>query len=755
MRQFNLPQKYTTVTRIWINFALILLAVVFAFTPLLQLDLRNDKLATSVESIVGQVGEMFGEDDLDIEIPEKIDVSTVKLFKSLSLMGRFILTAMNASSGADEEAINASLQDLERELNSQEGQESFIMMMALISQAVDVENFLQEEGFTWNRALSNYSEEDLELALGDLYEKGAFNEYTLNTYLENQEKLFLADKAAYLKSIGCAEDAFDAFEDIPAVNVFTHLRTLTCAYIETKVQSYTGISLYVRYDNIPYYIEEYMNFGGENIYEGAMYGLYDFCNYYTPDLLKQHMDSFSVDVALGNQATKMVAVMTKEGVLSDAAYLNLMRELEDDDTELRYINLEELFEYLDLSEEELDSAFETLFAADAYYTVMGVDMAEAEKESSTAVASIKTVLNMMLTFYVVGYIILWPFILIIVALIALIRAIIATSKPQKSSRVHASMFGPLCFALSSLLLLTLFPGIVWGSGMIVIFILSLVSVIINVVASRLRAYNELDFKYVNLVQGAAALTGVGLIVYIISVLNTGFLRNFIDTMISYLAKMAAQLTVYNQEVKFYQTFFEQNNMTTAAASSGYLLDIALVAAASILALVVVSSVTKTVVARMGLVKFKASASAIPLVAPILALISCILPIVANSLQSKVAFVRTADGVSTVADGSLFAIGDGLGALIGMFIGTALMLGASITFLVLRQKFCSDLSAIAAKQIRIGNAPAYGSTEEAVDEENSSEEASAEETPAEEASAEEAPAEETPAEETPVEENTEA
>ena len=724
MRQLNLPKKYTTVTRIWVSFALILLAALFAFMPLLRIDLSDNQLATSVENSLNWVGEQLGEDDLNIDIPEKVDVSTVKVFKSLFMFGKFVETAMSASNGAEADEIYESLQKLHKEINSPEGQEALVMMLALVAQSVDIEGILPQTSDAWAPTESDYSGEDLELALGELYKKGGFSRDTLNNYLEKQYALFLVDKSAYLQSIGC-EDSIDNFPDIPAVNVFSHLRTLTCAYMGYYMNASTPVS----YDYITTYIETYQNYGSWNIYESAMNGLTDFCNYYSPVLFEQYMDRFDLDMVFGNQATKMVAVLMKEEILTDAEYQHLMKELADDETSLYYINLDELFEYLDLSDAKLDDAFELLFEAEAYYTVTGATVEAAEQDNTSTIAILKTMVGLLLTLWVVSYIILWPIILVIFVLIALKNAIVSTKNKEENGKIHACMVGSLCFTISSLLLLTLLPDVTWGTGMIVIFVLSLLSLVVNVVASRLRAYNMPDFKYVNLVQAAAALTGVGLIVYTVSVLNTGFLRNFMDTLFPYLTKLSAQLAVYNQEVHFYQSFFDQNMMCSASASSLYMLDLALLAVAAILAFIAIRSITKTVAARLGLIKYKTSASAFPLVAPIVAMIACILPIVASCTNSHVIFTRTTSGVETTTDGSLFVIGDSLGALIGMFIGAVLMLGAAIAFRVLRNKFCADVSDTVAKQIVIGDAPAYGSAEASV--------------------------EESPVEEAPVEENIEA
>ena len=711
MRQLNLPQKQTTIVRIWVSFALILLSAVFAFMPLLQLNLQNEQIKTSIENAVADFDDEFGTGEINAEVPDKIDVSTVKVFKSIQIVGGLIEAVLAESNS--EAAAAASWQKLEKQLGTPEGRDAMIMMMALAAQAVDVEDLLGTND-PWEPTVENYSEEDMANALGELYEEGAFvyMTHTLNTYLEGQYKLFRADKTAYLKSIGCAGKSYDKFEDIPAKNVFAHMRTVLCRYMEDQLSYYEDAPSRVKYEKIPDYIEDYMDWGSDNIYASAIYGVSSYIEYDMAEILSEYMDNYVLNMVFGNQATRMLAVMMKEDVISTAEYWELMEELEEDGRRLRDINLETLFAYLDFSDKEMEEAFTALYEADAYYTVTGVDPAEADKVDSDTIAAIKMVAGLGLVFYLVVYIMVWPFVLFIYALITLKRAITAMKNPAAIGKVVGCTFMPLGFTISTLLLLTFFPDMAWGLGMTIIFILSLVGVVLNLVASRLRAYNLPDFKYATVVQGAAALSTVGLIVYTTSVLKTGFLRNFLDMLVNYLAKITSQLVVYNQEVLFYQKFFGQSRMYIATASSAYWLDLLLLFAAAIIAFSVICSLVKTLSARLGLVRYKPAGAAFSLVAPIFALVSCVLPILASKIENNVTFERSINGVKAVTNGSLFVIGDGESALIGMFVGAGLMLATTIAFLILRKTLCSDISDADAKLVLLGNAPALASAEDA-------------------------------------------
>ncbi len=381
-----------------------------------------------------------------------------------------------------------------------------------------------------------------------------------------------------------------------------------------------------------------------------------------------------------------------------------------------------------------------------------------EEEDSTIGAVVNGILSYGILFYLLAVSFVWPIVLIITAIITLIKALKAWKKGENvASKFGAGLIGPFGMVVTTALLLTFVPNLVLGSGMVAILVLCIISIVANIVISRLRSYNELDFKYVNLVQGAGVIKAVGFIVFFANVLNTGFLRSFIDSMSSYLAKALVQVSDIN--VKLIAA-----RKDTITMNFGYVIDLLLILVAATLALGVCVSVAKEVAAQLGLVAKKKVAKPGSLGTGITALVVCILPIIASKLENKIFYTLKLDGtVETEKAGSIFSISDdAMSALVGMFIGAALILAADIAFKVAKKSLCAGITAEDEELVLTGNAPyvvegAANETaaDEAAAEEAPAEEAVVEETATEEAVVEEAPAEEAPAaDEAPVEENKE-
>ncbi len=380
-------------------------------------------------------------------------------------------------------------------------------------------------------------------------------------------------------------------------------------------------------------------------------------------------------------------------------------------------------------------------------------LGEGEDESSDG-ELIATIFQILFNFALVGvlifgYLIVWPIVLCITALVVLIRSLSSITRPDKYvAKTSTVMIAPLAFAVTSLLFLSFLPGISWGSGMTAIVAMAIAAVVVNVISSRLRAYNLTDFKYATLVQGAAVLQVVGLGVYMSSALKAGFLRNAIKPIISYVSDTAKVVSDYN-------AIAEKAKEPTMSMPYEYLIVLGLLLLAAIFVLAVVNSLIKTASARIGLVKYKKAASPASLKTPIIAILSCVLPIVAANIDSDISFKITRNGFERVVNGPLFEIGKAEDALIGMFVGAFLLLATAIAFMILRKVLCGGMTKEQAVLVMNGEAPAYAETApavaEATVEETSVDEVPAEEVPAEEVPAEEVPAEEVPAEEVPAEE----
>ncbi len=407
---------------------------------------------------------------------------------------------------------------------------------------------------------------------------------------------------------------------------------------------------------------------------------------------------------------------------------------------------------VDKSAEDLQEVLTSKDGQETIIMVMGLLMGtmdtDADDNASETETTIGSIANGLLSygilFYLLGITLIWPIILIITAIITLIKAISAWKKGENvATKFGAGLIGAFGMVVTVSLLMAFVPHMVLGSGMAVILVLSIISIVVNVAASRLRAYNELDFKYVNIVQGTALLKLIGFIVFFTNVLKTGFLRSFVDSMSSYLETALKQITDINRTIDFASSFGAKS-AERASMSFGYVIDMVLIFVAATFALGVCVAVAKSTASQLGLVAKKKAAMPGSLSNGILALIVCILPIVASKLENKIYYTLEDGEVVRDSFGSIFNMSDaGKSALVGMFIGAALILAADIAFIITKKTFCSGITKEQEDLILTGNAPLVEevATEEVVTEEAVVEEAPIIETVSEEAATDEASSEE--------------
>ncbi len=450
-----------------------------------------------------------------------------------------------------------------------------------------------------------------------------------------------------------------------------------------------------------------------------------------------------IDVSMPKLVTS-ISIFTKViGVIADGA-------ASDDD------------EALAKAEEELNEILASEKGQETLTMLVGlivgtinVDIFDADDIGDNIGTVVNLVIGFCILFYLLALSFIWPVVLIITAIVTLIKALRAWKKGENvATKFGAGLIGALGTVVGIALLMTFVPNLVLGSGLIAILVLSIISIAVNIAASRLRAYNDVDFKYANIVQGTALLKLVGVIVFITSVLKTGFLRGFIDSMSTYVVNAAKNVSNINDQIDLLNASGEYKHIARISMNMGYLLELGLMLLAALFALSICKSLVKSVAAQLGLVAKKKTSKPGSLANGIIALIICVIPVVVSKLENKIFYtlqLRGGDGIELVeeVEGSIFKISnDGEAALTGMFVGAALILASSIAYLVLKAVFCKGMTKEQQNLVLTGNAPLV---EEAVAEEAPAEEAPAEEAPAEEAPAEEAPAEEAVAEEAPAEE----
>jgi hypothetical protein len=169
MFQLNVPRKTTSLIQVWGCVALAIICVFLSFAPLITLDTGKD-----AQAIKESINEIFDK-DVNIKIPEKVEVSTGKLVSSISLVVDVVKVtadaakqannaANNAMNGMTTEANNAandadaSLKKLEELLLSEDGKNTLVTVFAIANSVTNAtgSNDSAEEKATGLSAVLSY-----------------------------------------------------------------------------------------------------------------------------------------------------------------------------------------------------------------------------------------------------------------------------------------------------------------------------------------------------------------------------------------------------------------------------------------------------------------------------------------------------------------------------------------------------------------------------------------------------------------------
>ena len=263
-----------------------------------------------------------------------------------------------------------------------------------------------------------------------------------------------------------------------------------------------------------------------------------------------------------------------------------------------------------------------------------------------------------------------PLMLIIAAIAVVIKALRNIKTPEDVSGAVANKLTPM---LSMTLTVMLFQCVInegvmkAGSGLTTIFVLAIVSVGINFIATRLREYPSAQFKYINIVQPVAILSIVGFLVFFFNLLDTGITTTYIKRFMPY-----------------------------AIAGEEYV-HLALMGVYILLALGCVSYLDKAARRLCCTVKpegpkgivglfIKGKISDNNIVHAVMNLLIYILPAVVIGM-----------------DGFRFFYEENESAFSGVLVGAIIMLIAEIAAIALRTVFCKDLSTREAEELLTGTA----------------------------------------------------
>ena len=129
MKQLNVSKKVTAPLLVWVSIVLIAATLLFSIMPVMSFD--TGRSGDTINEFVKNLGT-----NADIEIPEKIDISVVKLINSIRVMGKVVKVAsqtaksVTADSTADD-TLDDVKAELEALLESKAGQDTILVAAAV------------------------------------------------------------------------------------------------------------------------------------------------------------------------------------------------------------------------------------------------------------------------------------------------------------------------------------------------------------------------------------------------------------------------------------------------------------------------------------------------------------------------------------------------------------------------------------------------------------------------------------------------
>ena len=131
-----------------------------------------------------------------------------------------------------------------------------------------------------------------------------------------------------------------------------------------------------------------------------------------------------------------------------------------------------------------------------------------------ATSPILGVAYLVLTFLTVAL----PIVTTVCFIVALISLLVNLKDPGKAHSTISKAFGGVFVMLPTLMLFKIIaPQVKFGSGLNTIIILCVVTLVLNLIASRLKRYSSAQFKYLNLLQAVSVVSIVGYFIFLFNI----------------------------------------------------------------------------------------------------------------------------------------------------------------------------------------------------------------------------------------------
>lgn len=305
---------------------------------------------------------------------------------------------------------------------------------------------------------------------------------------------------------------------------------------------------------------------------------------------------------------------------------------------------------------------------------------EAKDSSSSSSSSgfgtiIAMLITIVATFALLIFSMIAPIYYVIAFLIVLINVLKNLQNPEEatakvSGRLPKTIIVPIFIMLYACVTKTLSPG----SGVKTLFVLVLLNSILNLVATRMHAWDKKTIKFANIVQGASLVSILGYIIYLFNIVKTGVFRTLITNNGFLIATGKAAV---NKVASAYS-----GTSTTVVEKQTFASDLILVLIA--IGIVLFSSRYLATVLRRATLSLKKDDKPQQIIFAVILMFSAILPMVVKTFlhdTTQSPAVSYLDGMTAEQNS----------ALTGALVGLVIILLSEVALIILQKVFCEDIS----------------------------------------------------------------
>lgn len=290
-----------------------------------------------------------------------------------------------------------------------------------------------------------------------------------------------------------------------------------------------------------------------------------------------------------------------------------------------------------------------------------------------------------------------PIILIFHCLVALFKSLRNIKTPENAAAaVGSRLSGVISFPLILMLFQCVVPGMKPGSGVMAVCYIAVASMVLNFVISRLREYPAKEFKYLNILQGTAAVGIIGFLVFFFNMIKTGVFKAFTGGKFAlYMAEAIAA---------------KELELSDKAVNEAYIIDGVLIVVYLIVMMNCVAYLGKVTRRFACAVKKERPGGLIGRFFPdkasdnniVVAVITSLAFIIPTYIMGAKHYFKDIYSTASEGDASFIILNaDGEKALSAALVGIIIMIVAEIAMIVLRKVFCKELSAGEAETLMMG------------------------------------------------------